>query len=180
MWCSAADTHRKLLDRAISGASFLTGVCLSVTLHIVDLWKYYVCCTRSGVTHCTLFIVLVLSCMCRCGLHAALCSHIGSIMRLLAAEPRSIAGLIFPFQYLCATILVTSYSMVWDWRVSRAASMSLYWPSCSLPFCLLLFLSLLFLYGLVLWGWGLRTDRVFIDLSQPCITNLFNNNNNNK
>ena len=136
-------------------------MCFSATLHIVDLWKYYVCCTRSGVTRCTLFMVLVLCCRCRCGLHAALCSHIGSLMRLLAAEPRSIAGLLFPFQYLCATILVTPYSMVWDWRVSRAGSMSLYWPSYSLPFCRLLFtLSLLFFCGLVLWGWGLRTNRV--------------------
>ena len=34
-------------------------------------------------------------------------------------------------------------------------------------------LSLLSFYGLVLWGWGLRTDRVLIALSQPCITNRF-------
>ena len=25
MWCSGADTHLKLLDRAVSGARFLTG-----------------------------------------------------------------------------------------------------------------------------------------------------------
>ena len=25
VWCSAADTHLKLLDRAVSGALFLTG-----------------------------------------------------------------------------------------------------------------------------------------------------------
>ena len=37
VWCSAADTHLKLLDRIVSVASFLTGLCLSVTLHIVDL-----------------------------------------------------------------------------------------------------------------------------------------------
>ena len=28
VWYSAADTHLKLLDRAVSGARFLTGVCL--------------------------------------------------------------------------------------------------------------------------------------------------------
>ena len=33
---------------------------MSVTLHIVALWLYYVCCTRSGVTRCTLFVVLFL------------------------------------------------------------------------------------------------------------------------
>ena len=84
-------------------------------------------------------------------------------MRLLAAEPRSIAGLLCPSRCLCGTILVTPCSMVWDWRVSRAGPMSFYWPSCSLTFCLLLFsLSLLSFYALVLWGLGLRTDRVLI------------------
>ena len=39
MWCSAADTHLKLLDRLVSGASFFLGACLSVTLNIVDLWQ---------------------------------------------------------------------------------------------------------------------------------------------
>ena len=104
-----------------------------MTLHIVDLWQYYVCCTRSGITRCILFLMLFQCRICRCGLHAAL-SHIGSSMRLLAAESRIIAGLLFPFQYLCGTILVSPYSMLWDWLVSRAGPMSLYWPSCSLPF----------------------------------------------
>ena len=90
------------------------------------------------------------------------------------AEPRSIAGLLCPSRCLCGTILVTPCSMVWDWRVSRAGPTPFYWPSCLLTFCLLLFsLSLLSFYGLVLWGWGLRTDRVLIALSQPCIANLF-------
>ena len=44
-------------------------------------------------------------------------------MRLLSAEPRINAGLLFPCQYLCGTILVTPCSMVWDWRVSRAGPM---------------------------------------------------------
>ena len=145
-----------------------------MTLHIVDLWQYYVCCKRSCVTRCTLFMVLFLFRMCRCGLHAANRSHISTPMRLLAAEPRSIAGLLFTCQYLCGTILLTPCSMVWDWPVLRAGPMPFCWPSCSLTFRLLLFsLSLLSFYGLVLWGWGLRSDRVLIALSQPCITNLF-------
>ena len=61
LWCSAADTHLELLDRVISGARFSIGVCLSVTLLVVDLWQYHECCIRSGVT---LFIVLYLGCMC--------------------------------------------------------------------------------------------------------------------
>ena len=106
------------------------------------------------------------------GLHAVLLSHIGKLMRLLAAEPLIIAGHLFPGQCLCGTILVTSCSMVWDWQVSRARSMPFYWPSCLLTFCLLFSLSLLSFYGLVLWGWGLRTDRVLIALSQPCVADL--------
>ena len=76
----------------------------------------------------------------------------------------------FSSQSLSGTIWFTPYLMVWDWRVSRADPMTFCWPSCSLLFCLQLFsISLLFLYRLVLWGWGLRTDRVSISLSQPCI-----------
>ena len=145
-----------------------------MTLHIVALWQYYVCCAGSGVNRCTLFVVLFLCRMCRCALRAELCWDIGSLIRLLAAEPRSIALLLFPCQYLCGTILVTLCSMVWDWRVSRARPMPFYWPSCSLTICLLLFsLSLLSFCGFVLWGWGLRTDRVLIALSWPCIANIF-------
>ena len=36
VWCSVANTHLKLLVPAVSCSSFLTGVYLSVTLHIVD------------------------------------------------------------------------------------------------------------------------------------------------
>ena len=140
VWCSvAADTHLKQLDRVVSGASFLTGVYLSVTLHIGDLWHYYVCCTRLGVTRCTLFMVFYLYRMGRFELNAAMCSHIGTLMRLLAAERRSTAGLLLTCQYLCGTILVTPYSMVWDWLVSRAGQMAFYRHSCSLTVCLLLF-----------------------------------------
>ena len=39
VWCSDADTHVKLLDRAVSDARFLTGGVFSVTLLIVDLWQ---------------------------------------------------------------------------------------------------------------------------------------------
>ena len=81
---------------------------------------------------------------------------------------------LFTSQYLSGTIWLTPYLMVWDWRVSRAGPMPFCWPSCSLLFCLQLFsLYLLFLYRLVVWGWGLRTDRVPISHSRPCIANLF-------
>ena len=41
---------------------------MSVTLHIVNLWNNYVCCTRSGVTRCTFFTLHYLGRMCKCGL----------------------------------------------------------------------------------------------------------------
>ena len=138
MWCSAADTHLKPLDRVVSGASFFN-------CGWVWVWP-------CAIMYATLFMVLYPSRMCRCVL------HIGTLMRLLAAEPRSNELLLLLCQYLCGLILVTPYSMVWDWRVSRAWSMPFYWPSCSLPFCLLLFsLSLLSFYGLIVIV-GLRSS----------------------
>ena len=94
VWCSAADTHLKLPDREVTGCRFLTWVCLSVTLLIVDLWQYSVCCIRSGVIRCTLLMVLYLDRMCQCGLLTVPWSH-GILMRRLAAEPRSAVGLSF-------------------------------------------------------------------------------------
>ena len=62
--CSAADTHHKLPDRAVSGAQFLTGVGLSVTLLIVDLLQFFVCCIRPGVTRCIHLMMHYLDRMC--------------------------------------------------------------------------------------------------------------------
>ena len=148
-------------------------MCSSETLHIVDLWRYYVCCTLSDVTRYSLFMVLYLSCMSRCLFvtRGAVIAH-----RCTYTPPRcSSAGLLLFFcQYLCGTILVTPYSMVWDWQVQEQGQCLFYWPCCSLTFCLLqFFLSCFSFYGLVLWGWGLRTDRVLITLSQPCTAYLF-------
>ena len=79
-------------------------------------------------------------------------------------------------QYLCGTILVAQYLMMWDYWVSRAEPKTLHWPSCSLPFCLLFFLSRLSFYGLVLWGLGSRTDMVLIALSPILALPTFFNN----
>ena len=150
---------------------------MSVTFLIVDPWQSCVCFIRLGITRCTLLMVLYLDRMCQCGLHAVLWSRIGTLMHRLAAEPCSTAGFLFPSRCPSGTILTTPFSMMWDWRVSRAGPMLLYWPKLLYPYySLLLFLSV---YRLVLWGWGLRTDRVYITLSQPCTADLFHNNNNN-
>ena len=60
------------------------------------------------------------------------------VMRHLAAEPRSTTWLLFISQCLSWTILLTPYSIVWDWRVSRAGPMLFYWPKPLYPFYSLL------------------------------------------
>ena len=56
------------------------------------------------------------------------------------------------------TILLTLYSMVWDWRVSRAGPMFFYWPklldpfSSSTTFLVLFVLSICWYCGNVVFG----------------------------
>ena len=79
---------------------------MSVSLHIVDLRQHYVCCTRSGVILCTLFIVLFLCRMCRCGLHEALRTSVhlcASSLQNLAVSP--------DFYYLVSISVERSYSI---------------------------------------------------------------------
>ena len=68
---------------------------------IVDPWQSSVCFIRSGVTQCTLLMVLYLDEMCQCGLQAVLWSHIGTLIHRLAAAPRSTTPLFFPSR--CST-----------------------------------------------------------------------------
>ena len=86
-------THLKPLDRVVNGASFLTGVAFERltlgSLAVVVSWSSLL---RHVITS---LLRLIPVRMCRCGLHAALWSHIGSLMRLLAAEPNSIAWLFY-------------------------------------------------------------------------------------
>ena len=138
-----------------------------MTLHIVDLWQYYLCCTRSGVIQCNLFMVLFLSYVPVRVARGAVIAH-----RYTYAPPRCRTS-----QY-CRTF-VTPYSMVSDWRVSRAWPMNFHSTSCSLPFCLQLFsLALLSFYGLVFWDCGLRTDSVNRGLPALHCQPFLNNNNN--
>ena len=134
VWCSAADTHLKLLDRAVSGARFLTGGVFDCdTAHL-----------RSVAVLCMLNQI-----RCdpmhplndalhgphgQCGLHAVPWSHIGILMRPLAAVPRSTARLLFPSQCPSGRILLTPYSMVRDWRVSSAGPMLFQWPKLLYPY----------------------------------------------
>ena len=125
--------------------SFELGVCLSVTFLIVEPWQSCICFIRSGVTQCTLLMGLYLdlmSVMCQCCLHTVLWSHIGTCMHRLAAGPCSTAGLLFPSRYASGTILLTPYSMVWDWRVSRSGPMLFCWSKLLYPYyCLIFFFT---------------------------------------
>ena len=78
-----------------------------------------------------------------------------------------------PSKYHCGVGLCF-YSMARDWRVIRAGPMLFYWIRLlALFLSSTVYLSLLSFYEFVLWDWGLRTDRVSISLSQPCIADLF-------
>ena len=144
VWCSAADTHLKLLDRVVSGACFLAGGVLNCDLSH----------RRSVAVLCMMYKI-------RCNPKHPLCGALpvpyvpvrvtrGALIAhrytfaLPAAEPRSIAGLLFSSQYLSGMIWLTPNLIVLDRRVSRAGPMPFCLPSCSLLFCHQLFsLSLL-------------------------------------
>ena len=132
-----------------------------MTFLIVDPWQSCVCFIRSGVTRCTLLMVLYLDRMCQGGLHAVLWSHIGTLIHRLAAEPRSTAGLLFPSLCHSGTILLTRIRWCVPVGFQELGQCFFVALSCSIPtivFCSFS-LSLLSVYRLVLWGWGLRTDR---------------------
>ena len=104
--CSAADKHLKLLDRVVSGASFLTSGVFEGDL-AYRRSVYYVCSTRSGVTRRALNMVLYLCRTCRCGLHAEL-RYIYVLPRGRTSQYRGPATIILlPCQCLCGPILVT-------------------------------------------------------------------------
>ena len=105
------------------------------------------------------------------------------LIRRLAAKPPRTAGLLFPSRCPSGTILLTQYSMVWDYRGSRAGRSFFIGLSWSIPTMVFYYfsLSLLSVYWLVLWGLGLRTDMVYITLSfSLALPASFNNNNNKK
>ena len=93
-------------------------------------------------------------------------------MRLLAAEPRSTARLLFPSQYLYLRDSVRRCVTGWLWVQVKRCFIDL---SCSLPFRILLF-YLISSSGLDLGSlvFGLIGC---LSLSLPCIAAVYNNNN---
>ena len=85
---------RRLLEEQIAVVVFLErGEKNDAMWHVPHTRQDCVCCLGSGVTRCTLLLVLYLDRMCQCGLYAVLWSYIGTVMRRLGAEPSSTAGL---------------------------------------------------------------------------------------
>ena len=158
MWCWAADTSLKLLDRAVSGGRFLTGGVFECDFLIIDLWQYCVCCIRSGVTRCTLLMVLYQDRMCQCGVtRSALVAH-----RYTYARPSYRTS-----QYR-KTFINLSVSLGNDladpvFAGVRLASFNSSANAFLLPkllyhyysFLLFFHFSSFCLYRLPLWGWGL-------------------------
>ena len=80
VWCSAANRQLKLLDRAVSGARFLTGGVFECD--IVHHRSVAVLCMLYKI-RCNpvpLLMVLYLEHMCQCGLHVVFWSHISTLM----------------------------------------------------------------------------------------------------
>ena len=151
------------------------GVWLSVTFLIADLFQFCVYCRRSGVIRWTHLMMLYLHRMCQCGLHAVLWSLTGLLMRRLGAEPpvppEFCSRLSIPLERSCWLRIrwcgsggFQEQGQCFFIGLSRSIPIIDFWY---------FFVSLLSVYRLVLWGRGLRTDRMYITLSQPCTTAVF-------
>ena len=77
------NTKLKLLDHVVSGACVLTVGVFESDILIINLWHYFVFCIRSGVTRCSLIMVLYLYFMCQYGFCVVLWSHSGILIHLL-------------------------------------------------------------------------------------------------
>ena len=138
VWCPAANTHLKLLDRAVSGARFLTGGVFECDIShrrsVAVLFMLYK--IRCNPVH-PLNLDLPGPYMPVRVTRGALVPH-----RYTYAPPRcrtlQFSRLLFSSRCPSGTILLTAYSMVWDWRVSRARPILFYWPKQLYPYYSLL------------------------------------------
>ena len=123
VWCSAADTHFKQLDCAVSGARFLTGgvfECDIAYLRSVAV-LCMLCKIRCKPTHPlngALPGPYVPVRVTRCTLVAHLCTYAPPLCQTSQYHNTFILS-----QCPSGMILLTTYSMVRDWRVSRAGPM---------------------------------------------------------
>ena len=124
-------------------------------------------------------MVLYLCRMCQCGLHEVVWSHIGILMGLLAAEPRSSARLFIAISVSLWNNLADPHSMVWNWWVLCAGLIHFHWPKQFTPplsfTVFLFFLCILWYCGTGLFGL-IGCKSLSPSISLPT---FFNNNNNN-
>ena len=177
VWCSAADSHLKLLDRVVKTACFLAGGVLDCNLvhrpSVAELCMLFK--IKSNPMH-PLSGALTLP-MCRRVLLVVLWLLIGTRSRLLVLGLLSIAEASCPSRCLFGTILVTLCLMVWDWRVSRAEPMLSCWHDRLFLFCLLLFYLFLSSMG---WLCGVAVFILIVcSHSLPGLAQRTPNNNNN-
>ena len=155
VWCSAADTHLRLLDRVVSGTSFLTR-----SVYECDLAH-----RRSVAVLCMLYKI-------RCNPTHPLCGALPVPYVPVRVTRGAVIAHRFTYVTPCCrtsqyhrTFIPLSVSLWNDLSDPvcdgvglagfKSRPMPFYWPSCSLTFCLVLCsLSLLSFYGLVLWGLG--------------------------
>ena len=132
VWCSAADTRLKrikLQDRVVSGARFLTG-----------------CVFECNIVHRRSVAVLCVLCKIRCNPMHPLYGTLPVPYVPVRVTHSAPAGHKYTYspsrcrtsQYRMTFIrlwndLVGLYSMVWDWRVSRAGPMLIYWHKLLYP-----------------------------------------------
>ena len=139
-WCLVADTHLKLLDRAVSGDCFLTGSVFECNIahrrSVAVLYMLYK--IRNNSMH-PFYGALPVPYVPVRVTRGALVAH-----RYTYAppcwKPRSTAGLLIPFQYLCIIILLT---LAVPDGVGLAGFKSrdnafFYWPKLLFPFLFVL------------------------------------------
>ena len=171
IWCSAADTHRRLLDCVDSGTSFLTG----------GVFECDLAHRRSMAVLCTLYKI---SCNPMHPLHGALPMPVQVICRAAITHQYTYAPPCCRTSQYCRTFIPLSGSLWNDLSDPVFNGVGLVgFKSRANAFLLAKLLAYIlspavFLFSsFILWvgvvGLGLRTDRVLIALSQPCIANLF-------
>ena len=175
VWCSAADTHLKLLDRIVSGASFLTGGVLKCDLAhrrsvAVLCMLYKIRCNQMHPLYDALLVPHVPVRVTRDAVIAHWFTYAPPRCRTSQYSktfiPLSVSlenDLDDPRIRWCGT---GGFQEAGCCLIIGLAARSLFVSSC-FPH------SILSLFGLVLWGWSLRSDWVLIAVSQPCITKSF-------
>ena len=175
VWCSAADTHLKLLDHAVSGDRFLTK----------GVFECDIALLRSVAVLCMLYKIR------RNPLHNLIWSLPGPYVPVRVALGALVAHryiyspphcrtshyhrTFIPLQCLSGTIFLTPLRWCGTIGFQEQGQCFLIGLSCSIPTVVFYYfpLSLLSVYRLVLWSWGLRTDSMYITLSQPYTADLF-------